>query len=125
MKHMQFLKANIVAIAALGIAVTTLAFIAPKPSADTYVFQYTGDYTENSVEDLENWQYIGKNLSGCDNTPDQACRIFISRSDVDSLSPTQLELNSGVSITENGSQPNIHVSSISGTGAASYSNKSN
>lgn len=118
------MKKYITGVVAIIIAISAVAFKAPKHTVDMYVFEYAGSYTSGEIHKLANWNYIGKNLGQCNNFNSKACRVFVTSSDVDNpAAPTAL--NNTVSITEGGSGSNIYVASISGSGATSKSNKSN
>ncbi len=124
----NFLKRNLVAIAALGILLGATAFSttpANQKTAGRYTFEFQGQYLAGEVQTLSNWQYIGMDQAQCSNDEVKACRIFAEAADVD-LSGLSPVLNSNtVSVTELGSAPNIRVSGISGSALPTYSNKLN
>lgn len=118
------MKKYLGSLIAVIIAIGAVAFTAPANKADTYVFEYAGPNTPGEVQELENWEFVGKNLQPCDGENEKACRIFVSEENVDDTqNPTALQ--SFVTITEGISTSGVYVSTISGQGTTLRSNRSN
>ncbi|MGN7820647.1 hypothetical protein HGH92_23550 [Chitinophaga varians] len=120
------MKKYLFGILAAVVAFTGFAFKEAKSSkrADMYVFEFRSSqpYTQANVQNPSNayWEYKGKNLSGCANINQKACRVLVSADYVDDPnSPTEL---AGVSISATQSGTTAHVTGISGSGNL-YSNQ--
>lgn len=114
------MKKYVIGLCAAVVAFAGFAFKEAKSSerADMYVFEFrsTQPYTQANVQDISNtyWEYKGKNLSGCANVNQKACRVLVGAAYVDNpTSPTEL---SGLTITAIQSGTTAHVSGISGSG---------
>jgi hypothetical protein len=111
----------ITGIVAVVIAISAAAFTRPKYVEDMYVFQYSGDFSQTSVANLDNWSYVGKNVSLCNNTPNKACKVAVTGLHVDNTSSPSALAN--VEITASSTEGTEYVTAITGTGDV-FSNQS-
>ncbi|MGJ7030943.1 hypothetical protein [Niabella hirudinis] len=125
MQITNLLKTKLVAIAALGIAITSVAFSAPGKKAEAtklvpVTFNYTppspGDFSHDAVVDRNNWS---QGTASCPTGSDKACTLQVEPSHID----TNGKLKSDVTITaaEGSEADNYYVSG--GTNLSSIQNK--
>lgn len=111
------------AVLSVGLAIASTSYSKEKGQKyDTYTFQYTGDFSQSSVQSIASWHFVST-PPGCSGS-DMACSLTVPEEYVDNTG-TEPVLKSTINIqATQGSTGNYRVSGTAAGGGATISNQS-